>query len=236
VAQAQVRDWFRSQPLAPDDLASRAVMHSVTPRFLPYWLFTAKVSCPWQGQAGYYLDRGPSRDRRSRQVSWEPASGEINDVLDDVLIAASAGLRDEWRTALEPWPLPSLAAGDAETDGAVIDAPTVDAADAKTRARAVMDRYARNLCELAVPGDKGSVQNIWPEYSEETSELVLLPVWSVSYSYDGKPFEAVVNGATGKIAGETPTSVVKNLLAFLVVAGVIAAAAALVWAFVRAAR
>lgn len=232
VAQAQVRDWFRAQPLAPDDLATTAVLSVVAPIYLPYWFFKARVSCPWQAQAGHYMESGDSpRDRRSRSVSWQDASGEINPVLDDVLIPASAGVRDDWRTTLEPWPLAALASPAA--DGAVVETVTVDYDGARPAARAVMDRYSRNLCELAVPGDTCSGLNVWPEYSEETSELVLLPIWKVSYSYRGKPFEAVVNGATGKITGETPTSIRKTLFAILVLLGMVGAAAAAVWAYIR---
>ena len=39
--------------------------------------------------------------------------------------------------------------------------------------------------------------------------LLYLPVWLASFQYKGKVYRCVVNGQTGKIGGEAPTSPVK---------------------------
>ena len=42
---------------------------------------------------------------------------------------------------------------------------------------------------------------------------MLTPLWLLTYQYGGKPFQVVVNGHTGKIAGEHPLSWVKIFFA-----------------------
>ena len=52
---------------------------------------------------------------------------------------------------------------------------------------------------------------------------MLLPVWFMTFSYDGKMWEYAINGQTGKIAGELPIST-KKLLIGCILSGLAAAA------------
>ena len=42
---------------------------------------------------------------------------------------------------------------------------------------------------------------------------MLVPVWLLAYTYSGKPFQVIVNGVTGAIAGRHPYSVWKIIAA-----------------------
>jgi len=65
-----------------------------------------------------------------------------------------------------------------------------------------------------------------------TFKLVLLPVWIGNYRYKGQDFKIMVNGQTGKVAGEKPRdtfkmfgiilSVVATIIVILIIVGVIA--------------
>ena len=50
-----------------------------------------------------------------------------------------------------------------------------------------------------------------------------MPVWLLAYTYGGKPFQVVVNGVTGTIAGRHPYSVWKivGAIALAVLAGIV---------------
>ena len=53
---------------------------------------------------------------------------------------------------------------------------------------------------------------------------MLVPVWLLSYNYGAKAFQVIVNGYTGRIAGQYPKSVWKIVLLVLLavaVAGVV---------------
>ena len=78
----------------------------------------------------------------------------------------------------------------------------------------------RRLCSKEVPGDTQRSLAIYPSYSQRTFKHVLLPVWILSYNYVGKPYQMLVNGCTGMVAGHYPKSWVK--IAFLVLAILIA--------------
>jgi len=74
-----------------------------------------------------------------------------------------------------------------------------------------------------VPGAHlATLQVLRPEYSGQTFQLVLLPVWVGAYRYRGKIYRVLVNGQTGKVAGDRPVDQLKvTLLILLIVAALI---------------
>ena len=57
-------------------------------------------------------------------------------------------------------------------------------------------------------------------FSKMTYKYLLLPVWMSSFTFNGKVFQFVVNGQTGKVGGKSPVSPWKVALAILI--GIIA--------------
>ena len=56
--------------------------------------------------------------------------------------------------------------------------------------------------------------------------VLLLPIWLLTISYGGKPFQTFINGATGEVHGDYPWSKVKiaaMVIAALVVIAVLVA-------------
>jgi hypothetical protein len=71
------------------------------------------------------------------------------------------------------------------------------------------------MCSAAVPGDTQRDLQIHPTFSKRTFKHILVPVWLLTYTYGPKVFQVVVNGYTGRIAGEYPKSPWKIALLIL---------------------
>jgi hypothetical protein len=80
-----------------------------------------------------------------------------------------------------------------------------------------MDSVIRELCSRDVPGDTHRNLQVSSMYQGRTFKHILVPVWLATYTYGSKSFQVVVNGYTGKMAGEHPLSWVKITLAVLAV-------------------
>jgi hypothetical protein len=78
-----------------------------------------------------------------------------------------------------------------------------------------MDATIRELCSRDVPGDTQRNLEVESVYQGRTFKHILVPVWLATYTYGAKSFQVVVNGYTGKMAGEHPLSWVKITLAVL---------------------
>jgi hypothetical protein len=78
-----------------------------------------------------------------------------------------------------------------------------------------MDAAIRQLCSREVPGDTQRNLQISSQYHGRTFKHILVPVWLVSYTYGTRNYQIIVNGYTGRIAGEHPISWVKITLAVI---------------------
>ncbi len=235
-AEAQVRDavhnWYKTRWFAPNLLKKAALTDKVNGFYLPFWTFDAQANCPWTAEAGYYYyttesyrdSNGRTQTRQVRHTRWVPASGTVQHFFNDELVAASRGVPGDLIKKIEPFPtLDQLKPYDASfLSGWVVEQYQIDLKEGSDRAEQAMNDGLRTLCSKQVPGDTQRSLAIYPTYSERTFKHILLPVWVLSYNYVGKPFQVLINGYTGTIAGRYPKSWVKiTLLVVAILIGLV---------------
>jgi len=224
----QIRSWYASKWLAPNRLKTRALVDRVHGLYIPYWTFDAHVVSPWQADAGHYYyetetfrQNGRMQTRQVRKVRWVPASGEIRHFFDDEPIPGTHGVSHELLKQIEPFPFTDLKPYDkAFVSGFVVEHYQIVLVDAAKRSEESMTEQVRQLCAAQIPGDTYRNLNIQPTYSGQTFKHLLVPIWLLTYNFSAKAYQVVVNGATGRMAGDYPKSFWKIL--FLVVVGLIA--------------
>jgi predicted RNA-binding Zn-ribbon protein involved in translation (DUF1610 family) len=216
-----IRRWWRSKWLAPGRLARAALVDTVKSLYIPYWTFDARAHCPWTAEAGHYyyvpvasVDRDGRRSvRQERRIRWEPASGQIDHVFDDEPVPGTQGLPLDLLRQVEPFPTQDVVPYDtAFLSGHVVEHYKVVLIDAAQRAQQQMQAKLEQLCAREVPGDTYRNLQIFPDYSGRTFKHILVPVWLLSYDYGATPFQVIVNGYTGRIAGRYPKSLWKIVL------------------------
>ena len=231
-AREAVRGWLRGRWLAPGSLGRKAAFDAVHGVYLPYWTFDAAVHCRWTAESGTYHyttetvrdSRGRQQSRRVRHVRWSPAAGEIDHAFDDEPVPATRGVDHDLLRRIEPFPTHELVPYDtAYLAGFVVEHYQVVLIDAAQRARESMVQQLRVLCGRQVPGDTHRNLEVDPTFAGETFKHVLVPVWLLTYRWDGRAWQVVANGATGAVAGRYPKSPWK--VALLVLAGLVAVVA-----------
>jgi len=78
-----------------------------------------------------------------------------------------------------------------------------------------------------VPGDTHRNLRVSNQLEDVRWKHVLLPVWSLTYSFRGKNYAVLVHGQSGRVVGRAPLSWVKILLLVLAVGAAATLAAAL---------
>ena len=241
ISENQTRDaahqWYKTRWFAPNALKKAALTDLVHGFYLPYWTFDAQAHCPWDAEAGYYYyttesykdSDGKDQTRQVQQTRWEYASGVIDHFFNDELVAASRGVPPDLITRIEPFPTTQeLVPYDASyLSGWVVEQYQIDLPAAAERAERLMDAALHSLCSEAVPGDTQRNLAIHPQYSDRTFKHVLLPVWVLSYNYLGTPYQMLVNGYNGQVAGKYPKSWIKITFLVLFILAVILAIFAL---------
>ena len=193
--------------------------------YVPYWTFDAKVHAEWTADSGTYYyttetytQNGQTRTRQVRHTRWTPAAGEVDHFFDDELICGSKGVHPKLLREVEPFPTKEAVPYDSGyLAGFVVERYQIDLGTASQTSREEMERQTESLCGQQVPGDTYRNLQTRQEYSAQTFKHLLAPLWLLTYMYGGKAFQVVVNGYTGKIAGERPWSWVKIFFATLAV-------------------
>jgi DNA-directed RNA polymerase subunit RPC12/RpoP len=195
-ARQRVIAWLGRGWFAPGDV-KQAIVHGLQPVYVPLWLFNsaATLSPPGRDKQVYLYANWAVSGIRSLPARLIKGLGEV-----------------VTRNLIEFKP-EYLAGWSASTYD-------VSAALAAQQARAEMGEDARRRASR-LPVDLGYTPT---SFSTESFWLVLFPIWISSYTYRGKLYRVLVNGETGKVAGDKPFSRAKVLavaVTFTVMLGLI---------------
>lgn len=223
----QLREWYHSRWWAPNKLKRAALTDTVHGIYLPYWTFDAHVDADWTAESGYYYyiteqyrdANGRLQSRQVRKTRWETSAGSLSHFFDDDAVPGTVGVHTELLRKVEPFPtVTDLKPYDpAYVRGWTVERYQVDLRQAAETSRQQMESVTYQLCEREVPGDTHRNLQVRTDYQGRSFKHILVPVWLVTYNYGAKSFQVVVNGFTGKMAGEHPLSWVKITLAVIAV-------------------
>lgn len=213
-----LRQWYGSRWFAPNALKRMALTDTLRGVYLPYWTFDAHVDASWTAEAGYYYyttetvrgSDGKMQERRVQHTRWERAAGHLDHFFDDELVPGTVGVHAGLLKEIEPFPTQELKPYDpAFVRGWTVERYQLDLRQAAARNVEEMEAAVQSLCAAQVPGDTHRNLHVSSNYHGRTFKHILVPICLVSYTYGAKSFQVVVNGYTGKIAGEHPYSWIK---------------------------
>lgn len=224
------RSWVSGLWFRPSDLKSRSRVSSVRGAYIPFWTFDAATYSYWTAEAGYYyyeevqvMENGRYVTRQQQRIRWEPASGALDQIFDDVPIPASRGIDADLSRSIEPFPTSELVAYDPSyLSGFLAEENAIDLAEALEIAKTRMRKDLYAACGREVPGDTHRNLEVDTTFSALAYKNALLPIWIAAYEYNGKPYRFLVNGVTAKAAGTAPWSWVKITMALITIIVIVA--------------
>lgn len=234
-AAARFRSWLSGLWFRPSDLAGRSSLTKLQGVYVPFWTFDAATHSAWTADAGFHyqvavqvMENGQSVTRTETRTRWEPAAGTLEKFFDDLPVAASRGLDAGMTQGIEPFPTGSLVPYDPSfLSGFLAEEYGVDLPDALASGEERMRAEIREACAREVPGDTYRGLSVVSQFTGVAYKAALLPIWIAAYRYGEKPYRFLVNGVTGKTAGNAPWSVLKIALAVLAALVVLLIAASL---------
>lgn len=210
---ADLGRWLKQGFFIPDDLAQVARHQRLQPVYVPYWSFNATLTARWKARVAV----GSGRSRR-----WEWRNGERIFFYTHHLQPGTRSLPPDLLRQAGPFDMQKLVEYQpAYLAGWPAGSYDVSLAQASLEGReAMLKDAAKQLQFKAAPGEDVSELSVTSsDFTGMTFQHVLLPLWVGAYQYRQRPYRVLVNGQTGKVAGDRPTDWVK--VALLVLAGLI---------------
>ena len=220
------KGWFR-----PRDLGQTRIGEKLRGVYLPFWSFSMLAQSDWSARIGQYWYRTETytttqngktvtKTRRVQETEWWNLSGHHHHYYSHYLVSASGGFLQQEADRIKPFHLPALKRyAPGYLAGWTTEEYSVQPDEALQESRQEFLRRERQNVTAFLPGDTHRDLDVDTRFSHTNSDLILLPIYLLSYRYRDKLYRFMINGQTGKTVGDKPVSWPKIALA---VAGAVA--------------
>jgi ribosomal protein L37E len=208
-ACAQIaREWLGSSWMTPANLRQISQIGKFTPIYLPYWTLDSTTHADWKAEVGHpkterYYDNGEWKTRTVIEWRWE--SGHVDLVIDDLVVSGTTRLSRVLLDKVQDFNFNELADYDPKyLAGLQAQAYDVMLEQAWETGRGQMREKTRQVClsKASTPQVRNFSMSL--DFANESWRYILAPIYISNYAYDGKTYQAMVNGQTGAIAGQRP--------------------------------
>jgi hypothetical protein len=206
--------WFR-----PGNLHLARIEEKLKGVYLPFWSFSMLARSRWSARIGEYWYRTETywttdskgkrvrRTRTVRETEWWPLAGGHHQYYSGYLVSGSRGLSQADADRIKPFNLPALNRYEPMyLAGWLSEEYSVPREAALEICRRTFDDRERANVAAFMPGDTHRQLQVSTEFSHVNSDLCLLPIYILSYRFGDKLYRFMVNGQTGKVAGDKPVS------------------------------
>ena len=223
---------YKGKPFLPRTFTAQNHVQEIKGVYVPFWMFDGVA----EGSAQYEA----SRSRCFRSGDYEVTQTDHFDVYREGSIAfskvpvdASSKMPDDYMDSIEPFDYTELKAfSTAYLPGFLADKYDVSVEDSQAR--------ADTRCEgtlVAALADTAEGYDLCTPISQDVHlqrgkvHYALLPVWMLSTKWNGKNYLFAMNGQTGKLVGDLPTSSGKFWGTFAAIAGGLTAVLSAIYLF-----
>ena len=208
-ADKLARRWMGGGFFVPDNLLHLSSNLQLRPAYYSNWLFDGTVELRWTCEVA----DGSGNSRR-----WIASSGAETRFFNDVLVSGVRAILNNELEEVGPFNLEELIDF---SPNSLAGWPAIlydrSLSDASLVARDEVVRKLRpQMYSLVEAGrEKRNLKIGSGSWSGITFKHILLPLWVGAYTYQGTSYRLLVNGQTGKVAGDKPRDNLKLVLSFL---------------------
>lgn len=231
-AQGSVKEWLGRRSFFVQSSVKKGTVDSVKGIYTPSYLYSSMATSNYSAQIGENYQETETytttdsngntvvNTRTVTKTEWRYLQGQHSCYVMDVLVTGSRAVPNNELEAIEPFDLRMMRRfTPAVISGWIAEEPTLSLQECYGLARQeAMEKIGSELKDF-MPGDSHQSLTFNTVLDRETTELIYVPIWVMAIRHDPAkpPFRVLINGQTGKIYGKAPLSVLKILLAILVV-------------------
>jgi DNA-directed RNA polymerase subunit RPC12/RpoP len=215
-ARKALQEWVSSRWFAPNAFKKVDEAESLKSTYLPHWTWDAATTTRYRGERGehYYVEVDGKQEQRTR---WHHVQGTVERHFDDVVVPATAHVSGDYLDDLsKDWDTKQAVAFQPQyLSGHFTQRYDLGPEEGLEAAKQKMAAIIRKDIVRHIGGDVQRIHHVDTGYADLTYKLLLLPVWLLAYLFNGKTWQVLVSGQTGKVEGERPWSAWKIFFAIL---------------------
>ena len=184
-----LKNWLREEKVK-----GSGIIKSVQGTYLPVWTFDIGGLLNWKGQSYSNMNN-----------SYQDVSGDKPVFYDDILVPASNPQPPQFDDLLPGYDLKEVVAYESKyIANWLAETYQVKLSDAALFARQKALALGRRTVKNSLGSGIQDLSVLSTDIHIESYKLVLLPLWICHYETEGLTYEALVNGQTEEVIGETP--------------------------------
>lgn len=207
------KEWIGKRRFAPDEFKGKREIDKITGIYAPFWLFDCQVKGVIDGE-GTTVSSWSDGEYRYTNTRYYRVLRRGNAEYHKVPVDASKKLDDKFMHLIEPYNYKDLKDFSMQyMSGFMAEKYDVEAGDAREVLKERVEDYFQERLKNTVDGyatysTRSSDVNI----SNANEDYSMLPVYLLINKYKGKEHVFMINGQTGKVVGDTPISVKKQVV------------------------
>ena len=223
-ARQNIEKWITKRWFAPTNFKKYREIGAFSSLYTAYFTYDADIDTQYEGERGedYQVRVGTDSDGDpiyETRTNWYRVAGQVHNNFADLPVLANDGenLNRKRIKDLEPWPVEQARAYSGEfVAGHLCRTYDKDAEQALPEARQEMEQGVERTVLSDIGGDRQQIHQLRSSWNYLGFKHLLLPLWLLTVIYSGQPFQVVINGLTGEVAGERPWSKVKLAIAITI--------------------
>ena len=216
-------NWVKKRKFAPNALKNLYQSGKIMGIYLPYWSFDNSAACIYTAEGGIdrketYMEDG--KEKTKTVTDWYAVRGNLNNDFTNKIIRASKTLKESLIKSLGGFNLGNTITYDSGyLSGYNSEIFKVPMREGYEEVKRQMNSELERMIESQILKSYNKVRNLRfsTNWNNEFYRLILLPVYSMSYSFNGKAYQVLINGENGTTVGEYPKSHVKVIITIVAV-------------------
>ena len=214
------KSWIKGKFFAPNAAKKSCEAKNFSGVYLPFWTYDSQTTSPYQVELGYRHERTNSKGETETYYEYKHFSGIYEKFVDDEVVYGSKRTDNPFINSVKNFDFKKIRPYSPEfIAGFLAERYTVGLDDGW--------QLAKNQIKNTLRGEIGQYEkqrqhadtvdsvNFNTDFSKVTFKYVLAPIWIANYRFNNEVYNFVVNGQTGKIAGKSPISIPKVILAIV---------------------
>ncbi len=205
-AKKRLYDHLKDKPLLPKVFKDQNHIDEIKGVYVPFWLFDGNAdgevhykgtkTRTWSDSNYIYTETSHYKIYRAGNMSFE-----------NIPVVGSTQMLDELMESIEPFDYSQVVDfNTAYLAGYLADKYNVTADNSKDRATTRINNTIQETLRSSVSGfDTVIEESKNLQLNNSKAKYVLLPVWLLNTTYEGKKYLFAMNGQTGKFVGDLPT-------------------------------
>jgi predicted RNA-binding Zn-ribbon protein involved in translation (DUF1610 family) len=207
-------DWLGKGWFRPKELNPNAVLRRFNGIYLPFWTFDTAIDARWKAQVGYektvrHYNAAQKRWETRKKIDWRWEDGDVYFNVDDLLITGSSSrqINHNYLEKIKPYNMGELVAYEPDyLAGWQAQAYQTTLTEAWEDAKRIIREQAKIACHQDIPTHHVRNFSMSADFADESWRYILLPVYLATYRFENEPYQLILNGQTGAVAGQKPVA------------------------------